>query len=333
VIDPPTSASPKNASWEEFLPDKVYALQAPADTLEFRDLYLEEDYLYLIYIEIVTPHNVSCVEIRITDPDDNVFKVFKARMVYEEPFTRWWEIPFGTVMKGNYTIHFDITTEENFNLLVNVQKSVHSLYDQLDAEDIQGLVFYKTNVFKKDQYIEHQVDLKSDHLYHFYVGRLNAVSEDLNPAVRIDLSLVNPDGIEYFIFQNKRIADLDGKMANYTEFSFGTSTAGDFRLQLKVKHELAQVNLGYSVADLGPLTDEMNVNKTGELTVPEDDMNNESRIKDTLSNHTSVPSEFMAGTLAFVGIVSGVTIGLFARHKGKSKLEFHDFKEPKSAKK
>ena len=43
--------------------------------------YLEKEYMYFIYIELVTPHNVSVMKITITDPDDKQYNIFESESV------------------------------------------------------------------------------------------------------------------------------------------------------------------------------------------------------------------------------------------------------------
>ena len=68
------------------LPDKVYTFLAPNDNLTFMGLYFEKEYMYYIYIELVTPHNCSKMRITIWDPDGKQFNVFESEMFYKPNF-------------------------------------------------------------------------------------------------------------------------------------------------------------------------------------------------------------------------------------------------------
>ncbi len=73
----------KNSDLE--LTVKVYTFLAPND-IEVRDHYLEKEYMYFIYIELVTSHNVSVMKITIIDPDDKQYSIFESEMLYGPKF-------------------------------------------------------------------------------------------------------------------------------------------------------------------------------------------------------------------------------------------------------
>jgi len=118
------------------LPDKVYTFLAGGDTKNF-DLYLEKHYIYFIYIELVTPHNITNMKIRLWDPDGEVFKIFESEMFYNPEYGRFFEIPFGTVMSGDYLFEFDANAPTNFNLHILIEQGLLTT-DIEEREQIYG---------------------------------------------------------------------------------------------------------------------------------------------------------------------------------------------------
>ena len=64
------------------LPDKVYTFFAPNDKLTFENLPLQGCYIYYIWIELVTPHDVSTMRIRIWDPENSQYNIFESAMFW-----------------------------------------------------------------------------------------------------------------------------------------------------------------------------------------------------------------------------------------------------------
>ncbi|MFX0071303.1 MAG: hypothetical protein ACFFAO_09455, partial [Candidatus Hermodarchaeota archaeon] len=93
------------SSDEILLPNKVYTFLAPNYEVTF-DLYLEGEYMYYIYIELVTPHNCSLMRITLWDSESRKFDIFENEMFYEPEYGRYFEIPFGTTDSGDYNVSF-----------------------------------------------------------------------------------------------------------------------------------------------------------------------------------------------------------------------------------
>ena len=114
--------------------DKVYTFLFPTDT--FSEVYsLERHYFYYIYIELVTPHNVSTMRIRIWDPDDKQYNIFESEMFFEPEYGRYFEIPFGTVKTGDYEIEFYSLSDYNYNLHILIEKGPKCLFDKIDTQE------------------------------------------------------------------------------------------------------------------------------------------------------------------------------------------------------
>jgi len=110
----------------------VFTFLAPNDMLIINNLSLEECYLYYIFIELITPYNVSTMRIRIWDSVNCKYEIFESEMFFEPDYGRYFEIPFGTALTGNYRIEFYIETVSNVNILINIEIGPKCLHDKLD---------------------------------------------------------------------------------------------------------------------------------------------------------------------------------------------------------
>ena len=89
---------------EKILIDKVVIFYAPFYTIQYDNLALIGEYNYITLIEIVTPHNCM-LNLTLIDPAGDHYDVFKTSVNISQDDS-WFEIPFGTVITGNYSFVF-----------------------------------------------------------------------------------------------------------------------------------------------------------------------------------------------------------------------------------
>ncbi len=289
------------------LPDKVYTFLASDGNLTFPNIFLSENYNYYIYIEIVTPHN-STVRITLWDPDNKQFNLFESELNYESSSKRYYEIPFGTVIEGQYIFEFFVVSSENLNIYIRMEKGSKILYDKIS--NTEDLVFYQTNRLTNDDYIEYNIMLKTDVMYNFYISRLSAISIKESNIINIDYSILGPDSVQFEIYDNytiKPINDLD-------KFNFGTALEGIYTIKITIRCVVSYVNLGYAIVEDYRIGDVIDINGT--------DYNGTNSIEPK-GNSSYIPIMFTTITIGFIGGLFIISVIVFQKHRKKNTAELN----------
>ncbi len=302
------------------LPDKVYTFTVGGAPWQF-DLYLNKDYIYYTWIELVTPHNVTKLTIELWDDDNDYFKIFESEMFYSPADGRSFEIPFGTEHSGDYTIIFTAITTMNFNLYISMVTGPKCLYDKLSQEEIDSLEFYDIRKFNdaRTWHSEKDVELETDEMYKLYIGRVSAISEDQSPNVYVSYIIEDPNNIEFIIMTNHLILDISG----IKSFIFGTSVEGIYKLKVDISCSVPNVNIGMSVSDDYQISEIEEPNQT-EYTPPPKEEKEDAKvfIDDLEESINSLPIEFTSGSLILVGCVSIILMIILIQNKRKNSLDF-----------
>jgi hypothetical protein len=308
------SLSQPNAGSSENLPDKIYTFTSPQSILTFF-LDLAEDRTYLLYIAMVSPHVMEKMSISVKDPEGDVFPLFEANLSYFSEFSKWWEIPFGTVMEGGYEIIFNGTTEQNCNIHIQMTDAFQLMHDKLSAEEVDHLVFYKSNKFANGVKKTHDLMMKSDTDYTICVARVNSLSAKLNPApeIKIDFILEDPQEptVPFRVYDDHVLPQIDQPASKIT---FGTATEGVYKINLTVYCNVECVNIGYTISEGFEITEGQDANHTEEEG---SDESSEQSIF-SLSNNTAIPLEFFYGSLGFVGAVGVILAVVYVTVQKKS---------------
>ena len=164
-----------NTSSEEKLVDKVFTFLAPHDTIQFNDQILLENLNYFVLLEIVTPHNCE-INVSIIDPGLDTYDIFRTEVNISQG-DQWYEIPFGTAISGNYTFIFSVIASLNLNVYIKIHfdREDKCLYDIIAPEFLDNIELYRVNKFSDGTMMEHNVMLKTDISYKFYIGRVSAI--------------------------------------------------------------------------------------------------------------------------------------------------------------
>lgn len=294
------------------LTDKVYTFLAPSDSLTFNN-YFEENYMYYISIELVTPHDCSPMRITIMDPDDKQFNIFESDMFYYPEYGRYFEIPFGTVKLGLYNISFYSASTFNFNMHILIEQGPKCLYDKIIQQETEDITFYRVKTFDDGKFNIHDVDLKSDEMYKFYIGRVSAITIIDSNEVRVDYSIEDEEGIEFDIYTNELLADIDGLKS----FNFGTASSGTYTIKLTVyiaDPDVEYVNLAYAIVDDYTIGDAVDVNNT-KSDVEKSNSDDPVMFDELIDNSLILPIEWTIGTLIFVGGLAGVIVVMLVQHR------------------
>ena len=295
-------AQPKEAT----LPDKVYTFLAPTDTFT-SDYELDDHYIYYIYIELVSPHYVTIMRIRIWDPDNNQYNIFESNMTFSPESGRYFEIPFGTALSGEYSFEFYSISTVNFNLHIQISKGPKCLHDKIDPQQIEGIMLYDVKAFTNGESItETDIDFNSDTMYNFYISRVSAISIVQSNEIRIDCSIEDPDGVVFDIYNNRLMEDIDGM----NKFLFGTAVKGEYIFRVTIYCSVAFVNIAYAIIEDYQIAEGLIGDEKEEKKITLEDI-----AEDIKKSTTQLPTEWMVGTLVFIGAIAGFALILLINQK------------------
>ncbi len=311
------------------LTDKVFTFFAPDNTTE-RSHYLEKEYMYYIYIELVTPHNVSKMRIRIFDPEGKQYNVFESEMYYNPEQGRYFEIPFGAEMSGTHRFIFYSESNVNFNLYIRIEQGPLCLHDKIDSQYHDNLIYFEVTNFSDNQGISHKIKLETDVSYKFYIGRVTAISIKESNLIEMDYMIedlsdeFNP--IPFIIYNDEPLADIE----DVSWFPFGTAHDGEYRIIIDInlisdsseqptKPHPDHVNIAYAIVEDYQISDIVDINNTKES-------DKESRSIDLLeelsSNSIFLPIEGTIAVILFAGGTAGTVYIIFIWQKKKANVSF-----------
>ncbi len=288
--------------------EKAYGFLAPTDLLILENIYLEQEYMYYLTIEMGTPH--ACrAKINVRDPEEKVYEIFKANLTQYELHI----IPFGTAILGGYRLEISTESANNFNLYIKLEQGLKCLYDKLSSEETENLVYYNVNKFYNGMYTEARMEFKSDWRYKACLARVSAISEAYSSEVFIDLTIEDPDDTEYHIYTHATLADID----LMTNFSFLTAISGVYTLKLTVYCSGSYVNLAYVVFDVYKLSQDIVVNDPDEEDNESDDLD----LLTELGNITLLQNNLL---LIMVVAVFATLVGIYILTSKLKKIERED---------
>lgn len=288
--------APRTSS-EENLVDKVFTFLAPNDTLRFDDYYLFKSINYYILLEIVTPHNCE-INVTIIDPMLDVYEVFQT-VVNISQDDDWFEIPFGTAVEGNYSFIISVACELNLNIHVKISfdSADKCLYDMIAPQFLETMKLYQVNKFTNGMVVEHNMDLRTDVSYKFYIGRVSAIGGlTVEDQVRVFYDVTDPDDIEFSVYQNKTL----GSVGTMLHFDFGTAIEGIYSVKIQIYSQVEVVNIAYAISE------DYQISTVNNGTDPNPDPDPDPPTNETLSGYFYVPVEW---TLGF-GIAAGTVLGI-----------------------
>ena len=315
--NPPNSAStPMISDLQLELTDKVYTFLAPSAMLHLEDIYLEKEFTYFIYIKLVTPHNITSMEIEIRDPGENHnFTIFEREMFYNPEDGRSFEIPFGTAKSGAYNIYFFSESDDNYNLYIRMEQGPKCLYDKIEDASQRDKVYYEVKTFENGEGDSEDILLETDVMYDFYIGRVSSIAITESNAVHLDYVIeapddpYHPDGVNFTIYSDELLADIHG----VTHFSFGTAIEGKYEIRLKIYCDVEQVNIAYAVFKDYPISEVIDANNTA--SPQEEDSSSDNLLEELQNNLVMMPLEWIVVSLCFVGGLMGVSYLMILRSR------------------
>ena len=287
-------------------PDKVYAFLAPSDTLTFDNLYLEKALTYLIWVEIVTPHNCSLV-ITLWDPDGKRFDIYESDLTATHAETDFDEIPFGCAITGNHTIEFLSTSEYNHNIYIRIEKWVPCLYDKLNTNELQNMILYNVTRFHNGMVISPTVELKTDYMYRFCFGRVSPIAATVSDFVSVNFTLYDPNTVDYILYTNETLASI----FDVSRIFFGTAIGDIYTLDVEVKSDVAYTNIAYVIIELYKISGVNDPNQT-------DPTNSTS----SPTNRFQMPIGWTTGIIVFFGVIITPIVIIVVKNKNKNVASF-----------
>ncbi|MFX0176729.1 MAG: hypothetical protein ACFE85_10910 [Candidatus Hodarchaeota archaeon] len=277
--------------------DKVYTFLAPEDELIFHEVYMEKEFNYYFWTEVVTPHNCT-MNITVWDPDNMEYDVFHANLSQGD----WREIPFGTAIQGIYTIKFEIISIDNLNIYLKLEKAEQCLKEKIPSQLFNRRVFYRVTRFKDGMAVSHYVEFDTDVSYRFYSGRISAISFLNDSTVQLEYYIYDPDNVDFKIYYNATLPSVD----EMVDFSFGTAQAGVYIINITIHCNVEAVNIGYAICWDHRIANP--TNNTGPSTDNSTDF----------SQFFSLTSEMMTGMIVIAGVFIAALVVLSKTKKRKN---------------
>ena len=289
--------------------DKVYTFSHARDTY-YMTLDFARKYMHTISVRVVTS-NSCMMNITIWDPLGREFQIFYGYIDQEMGMI---DIPFGTAEEGNHTIQFQATVDKNLNILLHVMRTdTLCLYDRIISSYHGKIIFYEVTCFS-DGYIQihNELPFKTDYSYKFYMGRVSAIASHLSNLGWITFyNITDPYGIQFNIYENETLAGLVG--VNF--FDFGTATAGEYAITIKIDHQIPYMNIAYAIVEDGPISNVIDPNKSKPI------FDGNGTI---LRDYFYVPFEWGLATVVIAGLFAGglVIYVVYQRRKNAISLDF-----------
>jgi len=294
--------------------DKVYTFYTPNHTLTFENICLQKHYKYLIFLETVTPHNCT-VKIKIFDPDEKMFHVLNKSL--SDQLT----VSFGTAFSGNHTFKVIVRSPENLNIHIKLQRTSKCLYDHIENRHKESIIFYDVNRFGNATKFTHNIDMKTDMMYQFYIRKVSPIAIYEKRAVNILIQLFDPEDTVFNIYERGKPINLKGTET----FDFGTSKSGTYVFSITVFCEVPYINLAYCVSEDYQISNVIDANNTdcvedGDFNVTDSKLEKE----DNSNNNPDTPprgelsTEWILGLFFFLGIgLTGLIFVLLHFRKNK----------------
>ncbi|MFX1356697.1 MAG: hypothetical protein ACFFA8_05370 [Promethearchaeota archaeon] len=290
-----------NGSLFEFdnptLIDKVYTFLSPEDELVFPEIFMEKDFTYYFWIEVVSPHNCT-LNISLWDPDTMRYNIFHAVLTQGD----WHEIPFGTALQGIYAIRFNVISINNLNIYIRLEKGEQCLTDKIPSQLFNREVFYRIARFSDETSFSYYINFDTDVSYRCYIGRVSSISVLDDSEVSLDYFIYEPNDIQFKIYFNTTLPTINELIF----FNFGTAKSGVYVLNITISCNIDAVNIGYAICWDYRISDPTN---------------NSGSPSDNDTNFTqffSLPSEMMTGMVIIAGVFIGTLILLTMTRKRKN---------------
>ena len=237
-------------------------------------------------------------------------------MFYTPEFGRYFDIPFGTVDDGLFTLTFETISTLNFNMHILIEKEVKCLYDKMNPKHTEDPVDYDVIRFSNGMDKSFPVGLETDEMYKFYIGRVSPITILDSAEIRVDYTITCPDGLYYVLYSNDILAGIH----SVSTFEFGTATEGTYTIQITIHiidPDVEWVNVAYAIADDYTIGDAEDINTT-KSDVKESKSDDTTILDELESNIILLPPEMLIGTVIMLGGTGGIVTIVLIKSKKKN---------------
>ncbi|MBY9018884.1 MAG: hypothetical protein KGD66_08640 [Candidatus Lokiarchaeota archaeon] len=217
-----------NTSSEEIVWDSTHIVFSPNDQVFLENLLFQEDWMYVFYLEVVTPHQCE-INMTLTDPEGYNYKMFQGTVDQQQK-----EIQFGMVNEGAYNITLDVNTEFTLNLHLKIERTV-SFMDLFDQNE-EILAFHGFRFSQNEPLREIPILLDPNSSYTFILALITPL---VNILPVINTFIDDPVDNHFIIYQDQALNEF------YLTFQFQTINHGIHELQVLI--DLLEISLNLMV--------------------------------------------------------------------------------------
>ena len=292
------------------LVDKVYIFTVNDPTLTFdSNIYLERVHYYYISVKIVTPDDECHMRILILDPVGDPYEITNETDMVQDDLR---EIPFGTVLSGNYSFLFEAVLTDILNVHIRIEKGEKVLDDKIRPDET--VLYNNVTKFKTGDVFEIKMYLESDKYYKILIERISTISLSLgNSSVTMDHDLWDPLQNQNKIFENENVT--------YSHYDFGTAMSGiyTFNLVVFLKAGIKCTNVAFALIAKGNIANIIDPNDP-DPNPPEETPIIENPVINTTESKVEyfIPLEATIGVVVGCGIVVVFLIVIIVRRRGKN---------------
>ena len=123
-------------------------------------VYFLKGFNYWISSAVVTDGHSCHMNITLVDPIGRVYYIYKSEELMT--FNKYYPVPFGVVVEGNYTLLFTEIEGPNLNIHIKIEQDF----------SLDGDLF----VIEKGEPVNYTMDLESDTMYHIELTRISPIA-------------------------------------------------------------------------------------------------------------------------------------------------------------
>ncbi|MBN1214483.1 MAG: hypothetical protein JXA99_03470 [Candidatus Lokiarchaeota archaeon] len=269
---------------EGVLHDKVHTFHENQRQIEIH-VYFLKGFNYWVSSAVVTDGHSCHMNITLIDPIGRVYYIYKSEE--QMTFNKYYPVPFGVVVEGNYTLLFTEIEGPNLNIHIRVEQDF-----SLDGD---------LYVIEKEESVNYTMDLESDAMYHIELTRISPIAYSQDLTFTFDLNVTDPSDIVFTIYNQEPIISIYKPIT----FPFGTAQEGMYYMTFYTTQAQRYINLAIQIL----------INKTFTGEIDSDSPNNETHNPASLFPY--IPPSFFYSSVGIMGIIAFVALIIGAYYKRK----------------
>jgi len=248
-------------------------------------VYFLKGFNYWISSAVVTDGHSCHMNITLVDPIGRVYYIYKSEELMT--FNKYYPVPFGVVVEGNYTLLFTQTEGPNLNIHIKIEQDF----------SVDGDLF----VIKEGEPVNYTMDLETDTMYYIEFTRISPIAFSLDKTFDFTLNITDPTDIIFNIYNDLSINNIYIPK----DFPFGIAQEGRYYMTFSTTQAQLYINLAIQIL----------VNKTFTENIDSDNPNNETH--NPAFSFPYIPPSFFYSSVGIIGIIVFValTIGVYYKRK------------------